>query len=68
MNILEHAWDALDRRVRARNPPPANREELWVALQEEWKNLGKDFLEALYGSIVRWIEALIAVKGWHTKY
>lgn len=52
MNILEHAWDTLDRHVRARNPSPANREELWVVLQEEWENLGKDFLEALYGSTV----------------
>lgn len=68
MNILENAWEALDKRVRARSPPPANCDELWAALEEEWANLGKEYLEALYGSTVRRIEALIQAKGWYTKY
>lgn len=68
MNILVHGWDALDDRVRARYPPPANCEELWVTLQEEWANLGKEYLEALYESTVRRVEALIKAKGWYTKY
>ena len=36
MNIIEHVWDYLDRRVRTRSPLPRNCDDLWMALQEEW--------------------------------
>lgn len=68
MNIIEHPWDQLDDRVRARVPPPSNLDQLWVALQEEWAKLGKEYLEALYGSIPRRIQALLKARGWYTKY
>lgn len=68
MNIIEHPWDQLNDRVRARVPQPANLEQLWAALQEEWGKLGKDYLENLYESAPRRVQALIKARGWYTKY
>lgn len=68
MNIIEHAWDALERRVRERPNLPRNLEELWVALSEEWVNLGLGVVGVLYESMPRRIVALKDAKGGHTKY
>ena len=38
LNPIEHVWDLLDRRVRARAIPPRNIQELAGALVEEWGN------------------------------
>ncbi|XP_048241937.1 uncharacterized protein LOC125374714 [Haliotis rufescens] len=35
LSLIEHLWDVLDRRVRVRPHPPANRQELIQALQDE---------------------------------
>ena len=35
MNIIEHAWDKVDRCLCARTPLPRNLDELWDALVEE---------------------------------
>jgi len=36
INPIEHLWDELDRRLRARVNAPANARELFQALQQEW--------------------------------
>jgi hypothetical protein len=38
---IEHVWDLLDRRVRARAIPPRNDRELAGALVEEWGNISQ---------------------------
>ena len=68
MNIIEHVWAFLERRIRRRKPLPSNLEELWVALQEEWGQIGVDFIRQLYRSIPQRILALKAAHGVHTKY
>lgn len=68
MNIIEHVWDELDRRVRRRNPLPRNLNELWAALQEEWYGLGKDFIAKLYHSLPDRVQALKEAQGGHTPY
>lgn len=68
MNIIEHVWDQLDALVRARNPLPTNKEQLWVALQEEWENFPKRALDTLYESMPRRVAALVKARGGHTKY
>lgn len=67
-NIIEHAWDEVDRRIRRREVQPRNLDELWVVLQEEWAGLGVDYIRGLYDSIPRRIEALFSAKGLYTKY
>ncbi|KAF8169907.1 hypothetical protein K438DRAFT_1498425, partial [Mycena galopus ATCC 62051] len=69
MNIIEHAWEELNRRVRARLPVlPQNCDQLWEALQEEWANLGIDYINQLYDSLPRRVQALHTAKGLYTKY
>ncbi|KAL1944863.1 hypothetical protein VTO73DRAFT_2483 [Trametes versicolor] len=68
MNIIEHVWSELDRRVRARNPLPRNCDELWTALQEEWYGLDSAFIQRLYDSLPERVKALKAAKGHHTRY
>ena len=68
MSIIEHVWDQLDALVRARNPLPTNKEELWIALQEEWENFPRKALDTLYESMPRRVAALVKARGGATKY
>ena len=44
LNPIEHVWDLLDRRVRARAIPPRNVRELAGVLVEEWGNISQQEL------------------------
>jgi len=68
MNIIEHVWHQLDRFVRAHDPLPKNKKQLWEALQEEWACFPKASLDALYESMPSHVEALKEAQGSHTKY
>jgi len=68
MSIIEHVWDQIDAMVRARNPLLRNKEEMWVALQEEWDNFPQSSLDKLYASMPRRVDALLEARGSHTKY
>ena len=68
MNIIEHVWDELERRVRRRNPLPRNVDELWAALQEEWYGLDPEYIRRLYDSLPRRVQALKDAHGLHTRY
>ncbi len=39
MSLIEHVWDALDRRKQQRVPVPANIQQLHTAIEEEWTNI-----------------------------
>ena len=67
-NIIEHCWDYVDDRVREREVKPANLEELWEALQEEWAKIPLSYIRHLYKSIPRRINGIIENKGSWTKY
>lgn len=68
MNMIEHAWAQLESHVRQRSPLPTTKDQLWNALEEEWANLGEEYLESLYASMPCWLEALGIAKGSYTKY
>lgn len=51
LNPIEHLWDDLTRRVRARNPAPPSREELQAVLTEEWNDIPEDHIKNLIESI-----------------
>ncbi len=68
MNIIEHAWNALDRSIRKRDPLPRNLDELWEALQEEWKALGMAYMQSLYISMPRRVDTLYRARGSDTRY
>jgi hypothetical protein len=67
LNIIEHVWHRLDRMVRARDPLPQNVEQLWVALQEEWARMDEGFIDHLYESIPRRIQAVYEANGGNTR-
>ena len=67
MNIIEHVWEYLDRRVCTQSPLPTNRDQLWTVLQEEWANI-EEYIEKLYESMPNCVAALLKAKGSWTKY
>uniref|UniRef100_A0A8L0DV99 Tc1-like transposase DDE domain-containing protein n=1 Tax=Oncorhynchus mykiss TaxID=8022 RepID=A0A8L0DV99_ONCMY len=63
LNPIEHVWDLLDRRVRARNV-----RELAGALVEEWGNISQQELANLVQSMRRRCTAVLNAAGGHTRY
>ena len=68
LNPIEHIWDLLDRRVRARAIPPRNVQELAGALVEEWGNISQQELASLVLSMKRRCTAVLNAAGGHTRY
>lgn len=68
MNPIEHLWDHLDRKVRARHPPPQNHVQLRQALIEEWHRYPQFQVNRLIMSMPRRIRALRQANGGHTRY
>ena len=66
-SAIEHIWDLLDRRVRARAIPPRNVWELAGALMGEWGNISQQELANLVQSTRRCTAVLNAASG-HTRY
>ena len=67
-NLIEHAWDTLDRAVRNRDIQPSNLDELARALQEEWRNIGQRAMNKLVESMPRRIQAVLDSRGGYTRY
>ena len=68
LNPIEHLWDQLERRVRARQHPPTNLAELCRALQEEWDAIPAERVRRLTVSMRRRCLAVMAANGGHTRY
>ena len=56
LNIIEHLWCVLERKVRNRYPPPSCLKELEQVLTEKWLKIPLDEVMKLYDSIPRRIE------------
>ena len=63
LNLIEHLWDELLRRLRARPSRPTSVPDLTNALLEEWSNIPIDTLLNLVDGLPRRVEAVIAAKG-----
>lgn len=68
LNPIEHAWDALGRRVSQRTRPPRTMQELKIALREEWDNIPQGLLNTLVDSMKNRCKMCISVRGCHTPY
>ena len=68
LNPIEHLWDHLDRQVRRQIPLPKNKNELIIAVKEEWQNISIDTIRALISSMTDRIKAVIKADGSHTSY
>ncbi len=68
LNSIEHLWDELERRLRARPYRPTSVSDLTNALLEEWSKIPIKTLLNLVESLPRRVEAVIAAKGGPTSY
>jgi transposase len=68
LNSIEHIWDLLYRRVRARAIPSRNVRELAGALVGEWGNISQQELANLVQSMRRRCTAVLNAAGRHIKY
>lgn len=66
LSPIEHLWDALDRRVRIRQP--ATLRQLHDILREEWTNIPQADIQALIRSMRRRCVAVRDANGGHTRY
>uniref|UniRef100_A0AAZ3SI20 Tc1-like transposase DDE domain-containing protein n=1 Tax=Oncorhynchus tshawytscha TaxID=74940 RepID=A0AAZ3SI20_ONCTS len=66
-NPIEHVWDLLDQRLRARAIPPRNVWELAGALVEEWSNISQQELANLVRFMKRRCTAELNAAGGHTR-
>ena len=68
MLIIKHVWDKVDDQIHAWKPLPHNKNDLWVALQEEWEKVDLEYIQNLYKSMTTRVAVLDEVKGSYTKY
>ena len=68
LNPIEHAWDMLQQAVSRRPVLPTNRQELTLALQQEWARLPQIAFRRLIRSMQRRCRAVIQAQGGHTPY
>ena len=68
LNPIEHVWDLLDWRGRARAIPPRNVRELAGALVEEWGNISQQELANLVQSMSRRCTTVLNAAGGHIRY
>lgn len=68
LNPIEHVWDELKRRVRARSPAPTRLQELQLAIEEEWNAIPQDFMVKLIRSMKNRLRAVIKARGGNTPY
>jgi hypothetical protein len=68
LNIIEHVWAYMKRRLGWYTERPDNLEDLWERVQEIWTNIPNDFLQKLYESMPKRLEEVIKHKGGNTKY
>jgi len=63
LNVIEHLWDELIRRVQKRPRQPQTLQELREALLEEWDNIPQDVIRKLVESMRDRCEVVIAANG-----
>src|SRR6266853_1117998 len=68
LNIIEHVWDMLGRRLSAEETPPESLDELQQHLERYWADITDAQIRTLYDSVQRRFNACQAARGGHTRY
>ena len=68
LNLIEHLWEHLKRRLGEYEYPPKGVLELWEHVEKEWKGIGASVCQNLIESMPRRVNAVIKAKGGYTKY
>ena len=66
MNLIEHLWDLLERRVHGRPQVPQAVAELCQALIHEWRNIPQVDIRNLINSMRRQFTKFLRKYGGHT--
>ena len=66
LNIIEHVWAYVKKRLRGRRF--TNCDELWEEVRNIWYKIPDDYIMTLYKSMPNRIKELIKQKGGSTKY
>ena len=66
--LKEHAWDMLQTAVSSRPVQPPSVQELRQAFLEEWDQIPQYKIRRLISSMWRLCQAVIEVRGHHTRY
>lgn len=68
LNVIEHLWDELDRRVRRRPVAPRTLHELEQALVQEWRSIPQRFILNYVVSMRQRCIHVVRAMGGHTRY
>ena len=68
LNLIENVWDYIGNVLKIQSEPPASTGELERRIRQIWNTVDEAFMERLYDSMERRVEAVIAAKGGSTKY
>lgn len=68
LNPIEHIWDNLKRRTRARVPAPTTLGELKTAAVEEWHNIAQSDIQDIMDGLSNRLEEVIRARGGNTHY
>ena len=68
MNCIENLWALLSRALRNARPQPANADELFNILNQEWDNITIVTLQNYTRSMRRRVNELFKAEGGQTKY
>jgi len=63
LNIIEHVWAYIKRRLDEYDVPPRSMEELWERVQKIWVELPEDFIHRLYESLPARMKAVYKSRG-----
>jgi len=66
LNPIENLWSDVKKDVS--KAKPKNNMDLWATVQVSWKNIPKERCQGLVDSMPRRCAAVLAAKGFTTKY
>lgn len=68
LNPIEHIWDSVKKRIRARNNPPITHAALTIAAIEEWETTPQEEIQHLISGMSRRLQDVIRARGGNTRY
>ncbi|KAG1448860.1 hypothetical protein G6F46_009936 [Rhizopus delemar] len=68
LNLIEHVWNALERRVERERSSVKKLEQLKVALREEWERMDDEFADGSVRNMKRRCKAVVKTKGGVKEY
>ena len=66
MNLIEHLWDEVERRMK--NEQPTNEKDLQLCLTRVWYAIEQSVLKKLVDSVPNRLNKVICMKGYATRY